>query len=205
MLTRRLLIATFGGVTVAAPAQGIAQNAWGRAGEQAVALVKVTTDQLVAIVSSEEPPHQKRRRLKEVFEAYVDVDDIARFCIGRYWRLATPDQRRVYMTLFPDLLMTAITSHFSEYKGVRVIMGPVRTSADTEIVITTIERPNKPLTQIEWVIAASTGRPRIIDLLSQGTSLRLTEGADFTAYLSRHEHNVDEFIGAMRQQIARNQ
>jgi phospholipid transport system substrate-binding protein len=183
---------------------GSVQTARAQPAEQAVTFVKRTSDQLVAIVNSDGSPQEKRRRLQAVIDSTVDVDDIARFCLGRFWRLATPDQQLEYMPLFHDLLVTEIAGHLGEYQGVRVTMGLARASSDTEIVITTVERPNNPPLQIDWVVATNTGGPRIVDLLAQGTSLRLTKSADFTAYLARHQYNIHELVEGMRQRIAQN-
>ena len=108
------------------------------------------------------------------------------------------------MALFPDFLVTKIADHLGEYQGVRVAMGLARTSEDTEIVITTVERPNNSASRVDWVVGTTTGAPKIIDLLADGTSLRLTQSADLTSYLSRHQYNIHELIEGMRQQIARN-
>jgi phospholipid transport system substrate-binding protein len=183
---------------------GLVRHAWAQPGETAVAFVKSTSDQLVAIANGPGSLREKRRRLQSVIDSTVDVDDIARFCLGRFWRIATPDQQKEYMILFHDLLVTEIVAHLGEYRGVRVTMGLARASADTEIVITIVERPNNPVTQVDWVVATNTGWPKIIDLLAEGTSMRLTHSADFTAYLARHQYNIHELVEGMRQRIARN-
>lgn len=145
---------------------GPARHAWAQAGDQAVTFVKSTSDRLVAIVNSEGSLDEKQRRLQAVVESAVDVDDIARFCLGRFWRIATPDQQKQYMVLFHDLLVTEIASHLGEYQGVRVTMGLARASVDTEIVITMVDRPNNPTTQVDWVVSTTTGSPKIVDLLA---------------------------------------
>jgi phospholipid transport system substrate-binding protein len=81
-------------------------------------------------------------------------------------------------------------------------MGLARAAVDTEIVITTIDRPNNRPYQIDWVVTTSTGKPQIVDLLAGGTSLRLTQSSDFAAYLARHQYNIHELIEGMRQLIA---
>ena len=184
---------------------GMFRCAWAQSGPKAVAFVKSMTDRLVAIVNSAGSPQEKRRRLQEVIDSTVDNDDIARFCLGRFWHIATPDQQAQFMTLFHDLLVTKIASHLGEYRGVRVTMGLARASADTEIVITIIERPNNPATQVDWVVATNTGSPKIVDVLAQGISLRLTQSSDFTAYLARHQYNIHELVEGMRQLVAQNQ
>ena len=160
MLTRRVAITMFGTTTFLVTPPGLVRYAWAQAGDRAIAFVKGTSDQLVAIVNSADPPQQKRRRLKEVIDSTVDVDDIARFCLGRFWRIATPDQQHDYMALFPDLLVTEIASHLGEYQGVRVTMGLARASEDTEIVITTVERPDNPTTQDRLGCRHKHGQPQ---------------------------------------------
>jgi phospholipid transport system substrate-binding protein len=108
------------------------------------------------------------------------------------------------MDLFHELLVTEIGGHLGEYRGVRVTMGLARASEDTEIVITRVDRPQNPETQVDWVVATTTGSPKIVDLLAEGTSLRLTQSADFTAYLARHQYNVHELVEGMRQQLVQN-
>jgi len=172
------------------------------AGDRAVAFVLGTSSQLVAIVNSMDPPAEKRRRLTQAIDATVDVGDIARFCLGRFWRLATPDQRQDYLLLFHDLLVTKIAGHLGEYRGVRVTVGLARATPDTEIVVTRVEQPESQETQVDWVVSTASGNPKIIDLLAEGTSLRLTEASDLTAYLARHQYNIHELNEGIRQLIA---
>jgi phospholipid transport system substrate-binding protein len=173
-------------------------------GDQAIAFVKSTTEQLVAIVNAVSSPQEKRRRLREVLDAVVDHDDIARFCLGRFWRIATPDQQKQYMTLFYDLLAAQIAGHLGEYQGVHVTMGLARTFEDTEIVITTVERPKESDVRVDWVVSTGTGTPKIVDLIAEGTSMRITQASDFTAFLARHQYNVQDLIAAMRQKSGQN-
>jgi hypothetical protein len=56
----------------------------------ALAIVKSTSEQLVAIVKSADSSPDKRQKQQQAIDATVDVDDIAHFCIGRLGRLATP-------------------------------------------------------------------------------------------------------------------
>jgi phospholipid transport system substrate-binding protein len=188
------------GALITAPQ--LVHRAWAQLPQQAVSFVKSTVSQLVTIVNSTDAPQQKRRRLQQVIDATVDVNDIARLCLGRFWRIATPEEQKQYLGLFGDLLVTRIAGHLGEYQGVRVSMGLARAAEDTEIVITTVERPNNPTYQVDWVVSTSTGNPKIIDLLAGGTSLRLTQSSDFAAYLSRHQYNIHELIEGMRQLIA---
>jgi phospholipid transport system substrate-binding protein len=204
MLTRRTALTMTAAVLLLATSPGLLRSARAQAGPRAVSFIKATSDQLVAITNSAASPREKRRRLQEVIDGTVDVDDIAHFCLGRFWPIATPDQQTQYMALFHELLVTKIASHLGEYQGVRVTMGLARTSEETEIVITQVARPENPPMQVDWVVSTTTGSPKIVDLLAGGTSLRLTQSADFTSYLAHHKYNVQDLIEGMRQLVARN-
>ena len=204
MLTRRVAMITLGASSVPLSLPGGIRRAAAQPAEQAVAFVKSTSDRLVAIADSAAAPTEKRRRLEQVIDATVDVAGIGLFCLGRFWRLATPDERKQYMALFHDLLVTEIAGHLGEYKGVQVTMGLARAAADTEIVITIVERPGTQTMQVDWVISTSTGHPQIVDLLAEGTSMRLTQSSDFAAYLAHHQYNIHELLEGMRQLVAQN-
>lgn len=70
--------------------------------------------------------------------------------------------------------------------------------------MTTVMRPNNPPANVAWVVGNGGGNPKIIDVIAEGTSMRLTQRSDYSAYLSRHNNNVQELIDAMRQQVAQN-
>jgi phospholipid transport system substrate-binding protein len=180
------------------------QRAWAQAGERALAFIKSTTDQLAAVASSANSVPEKRRRLRAILDATVDHDEIARYCLGRFWRIATPDQQKQYMALFYDLLAAEITGHLGEYGGVRITMGLARTFEDTEIVTTMVERPNAPVMRVDWVVSTTTGTPQIVDLIAEGTSMRITQASDFTSYLAHHEYNIQGLIELMRQKSEQN-
>jgi phospholipid transport system substrate-binding protein len=153
MLPRRSATAMVQATCVLMAAPRWTGAAWAQPAPRAVDFVQRVTEQLVAIVNSPGSPQEKRHSLQQVIEATVDVDDIAQFCLGRFWRIATPEQRHEYLSLFGDLLVTKIAAHLGEYHGVKVTMGLTRAAQDTEIVITNIERPNNPTYQVDWVIS----------------------------------------------------
>jgi phospholipid transport system substrate-binding protein len=56
--------------------------------------------------------------------------------------------------------------------------------------------------QVDWVVSTASGQPKIVDLLAEGTSIRLTQSSDFTSFLSRHQYNIHELLEGMRQLVA---
>ena len=204
MPTRRMTMTMIGAAAFFVTPPLPVRNAWAQPGEQAIGFIKSTADRLVAIVNAARSPQEKRRGLRDVLDAVVDLDDISRFCLGRFWRIATPDQQKQYTVLFHDLLVAQIFGHLGEYQGVRVTMGLARAFQDTEIVITTVARPGTPANRVDWVVTSTSAAPKIVDLIAEGISLRITQASDFATYLARHQYNVQDLIEAMRQKSAQN-
>jgi phospholipid transport system substrate-binding protein len=171
--------------------------------EKAAAFVKATGDKLVAVVNGPGTASAKRTQMTQIISSDVDVDGIGRFCMGRYWRQATAEQQKQYLALFHEVLVTNITSKLGEYKGVTFTMGRSRTQDEDAVVSTTVVRPNNAPTAVDWVIAnPSSASPKIIDVVAEGTSLRLTQRQDYASYLSHNNNNIDALITAMKNQVS---
>jgi phospholipid transport system substrate-binding protein len=194
VLTAASLLAAIG--RLVRPAQ--AQSADGRASS----FVKNIGDRLVAVVNGQESDREKRAKLTAIIDGAVDVDGVARFCLGRFWRNASAEQQQRYTELFHQVLVNNITAKLGEYRGVRFVMGRTQQHDDNTVVSTVVERPNNPPTNVDWIIGNDASNPKIIDVIAEGTSLRLTQRQDYASYLSRNNNNIDALINAMRQQVA---
>ena len=171
--------------------------------ERASAFVKQMGDRLTAVVNGPGGLAEKRRALAQILDGAVDVDGVAKFCLGRFWRTASAEQQARYLAAFRDVLTANISSRLGEYKGVRLTVVRGRPQEQDALVTTTVERPNSPPTAVDWLIGQPAANPKIIDVVAEGTSLRLTQRQDYAAFLSRNNNDVGALIAAMQQQAAR--
>jgi phospholipid transport system substrate-binding protein len=65
-----------------------------------------------------------------------------------------------------------------------------------------VERPSNPPTNVDWIVSNPSSDPKVIDVVAEGTSLRLTQRQDYASYLTHNNNNIDALINAMRQQVA---
>jgi phospholipid transport system substrate-binding protein len=206
MLTRRksiTLIATLpAGVALPAilPRPALASPA----GERAVAFIKETGAKLVAAIDAAGPIEQRRQVFGSIIDANIDVDGVARFCLGRFWRTATPAQQQQYLKLFRDMLVVNISVKLGDYRGVTFDVGSVQDRDTGEVVATVVKRPNNPPANLQWLVANATTDPKIIDLIAEGTSLRLTERDDYASFLSQHGNSLDALLEGLRKQASQN-
>ncbi len=198
---RRLLLIAAAAVTGA--------SALGRAQAQQVDINRATTfiqqtgEELVqAINTPGAPVAQRRERVAQILRRAVDVDGVGRFILGRWWRNASPDQQQEYLQLFEQVLIRNLSARFGEYQGVRFALGrtQVRTEEDA-LVNTVVERPGSPPFGLDWRVAEVNGQPRVVDVIAEGTSLRLTTRSEYSSVISRNGGNVGALLTAMRQQI----
>ena len=196
MITRR------NSLTLAAFAALLPFSARAQGTERASAFVKDVGDKLVAVVNAPGSLAVKRTQMAHIIDTAVDVDGIGKFCLGRYWRQATPEQKKQYLTLFHEVLVTSITAKLGEYQGVTFTMGRGKPQDEEAVVTTTVVRPNSPPTTVDWIISNPASNPKIIDVVAEGTSLRLTQRSDYASYLSHNNGTIDALIAAMKNQIS---
>ena len=157
--------------------------------------------ELTAIVNGPQPSAQKKAALGPVIDRNVDVAKIARFCLGRFWSTATPAQQAQYTTLFHQVLLNNISGHLGEYRGVSYTMGGETPQGTNILVAMTIDRPNAPAANVQWVVESNGGTPKVVDVVAEGTSMRLTNRSDYASYLSRHGNSISALLSALQQQL----
>jgi phospholipid transport system substrate-binding protein len=155
---------------------------------------------LMETINGTETAPAKTASLEKIIETNVDTASVARFCIGRFWRIATADQQKDYMALFHQVLVKNITGRVGDYQGVLIATNRAAAREDGIAVTTTVTRPNNAPNRVDWLVTDEGGKPQVIDVIAEGTSLRLTQRNDYLAFLSRNNGNVQTLIDALRQQ-----
>lgn len=206
MLPRRRLLA---GLAAWLPAAHAARAAMPGDASWAAAFIRKVGADIAAIVAAPASPAVRRQRLEQLIDRVVDVPGAARFCLGRYWRLASPPQQRAYVELFRAVLMRAVLGRINNEQqsggqhadaALRVQVERPEPRPDGIEVPTLIQRRGIPDVTVTWVVNTDARDPRIIDVIAAGISLRITIRADHAAFLQRHNANVDALLQALRAQ-----
>jgi phospholipid transport system substrate-binding protein len=195
MLNRRHLLAL-----IVACAPRLAAGA--SAADGATAFIKTTGDKLVAVVNGAHSQQQRIQQLAPIIDSAVDVDGVARFCLGRFWNNATPQEQKQYLQLFREVLVGSISVKLGDYRGVSFSIGRTQPQPEGVMVLTTITRPNNPPTSLQWLVKDPSTNPQIIDLVAEGTSLRITQREDYSSFLAQHGFKIASLLDAMRHQIS---
>jgi phospholipid transport system substrate-binding protein len=169
---------------------------------EAGAFMQQTGDLLVQIVNGPGSAAQKATELRNVIDQRVDVDGIAKFVLGRFWRVATARQQEEYLNLFRRVLVISVDSKLGEYKGVSFTMGRTTPTEGGQLVNTVIKRPGQAPANVEWLIQDVKGPPKITDVVAEGTSLRLTQRADYASFIVHNNDNIQALLDAMKKQVS---
>ncbi|MBB3882896.1 MlaC/ttg2D family ABC transporter substrate-binding protein [Acetobacter oeni] len=171
------------------------------AAESATDFVRHLGTQLVGIVNSDLSSSEKKQKVLPLLQSDVDVDAIGRFCLGRYWRMATPEQQATYLKLFHQILVNAITDKLGDYRGVSFTIGSTTPSGEDQAVDAILHRPQQADANMQWIVSTAGGSPKVVDVIGEGASLRLTQRQDYASYIQRTGGKVDTLLSALQRQL----
>ena len=77
-------------------------------------------------------------------------------------------------------------------------MGRAQPADGGMLINTTVTRPGAAPSKVDWLVSPAL---KLIDLIAEGTSLRLTQRSDYSSFLSSHSNDVQALLDAMRKQI----
>ena len=172
---------------------------------RAAAFIQAAGDELVAAINSPGLGAAARQeRVAVILRRSVDIEAVGRFVLGRFWRVATPAEQQEYLRLFEMSLIRNLAGRFGEYQGVRFALGRSQSRTEDDALVSTIvTRPGSNPFNLDWRVSEAGGQPKIVDLIAEGTSLRLTQRSEYASVIQRGGGQVAALLTAMRAQAAR--
>ena len=146
---------------------------------------------------------QRRDKVASILRNAIDIEGTGRFILGRYVRQASPAELQDYLKLFDEIIIRNLSSRFGEYRGVKFSLGRSQQRTEEDALVSTqVERPNTAAFTLDWRVADINGHPKVVDVIAEGTSLRLTTRSEYAAVIQRNGGRVAALLDAMRGQIA---
>jgi phospholipid transport system substrate-binding protein len=145
---------------------------------------------------------QRRDRVASILRNAIDIEGTGRFILGRHVRQASPAELQDYLKLFDEIIIRNLSARFGEYRGVKFSLGRSQQRTEEDALVSTlVERPNTAPFTLDWRVAEINGQPRVVDVIAEGTSLRLTTRSEYSAVIQRNGGRVAALLDAMRGQI----
>jgi phospholipid transport system substrate-binding protein len=142
------------------------------------ALIRSTVDEVLAIVKQDKDIQAgNKKKVNELVDAKVlphfNFTHMTRLAVGKNWRNATPEQKKVLEIEFRNLLVRTYTTAFTTYKDQEVEVKPLKMANDaTEVTVKTfILNKGKPPLPVNYDMEKTTSDWKVYDLSIEGVSL----------------------------------
>jgi phospholipid transport system substrate-binding protein len=178
---------------LAAPPRAAAQA-------DAVAFINNLGVQAIQVLGPSVSPAARVQRFRELFSAYFDLPEISRFVLGRYWRIATPEQQQQFQGLLREYLAQAYAGRLAEYAGEKFQALNAQPQGDETVVFSEITRNDGSKIRIEWHLA-NQGGWKITDAYVAGVSMAVTERDEFASVIQQGGGQVQYLLDRLRQKV----
>jgi phospholipid transport system substrate-binding protein len=159
-------------------------------------------DAIGALTGSSLSTADRESRFDTLLKANFDMPGISKFVLGRYWKIATPDQQTEFQSLLEKLLTQSYAKAFAQYSGQKFTVQGTRSNDDgSTIVNSTILQPNGDVIRLDWRVEDVAGKTLITDLFVEGVSLRTTHRSDFASAIQSNGGTVKGLLDALRQKV----
>ena len=160
-------------------------------------------DRAAELRNDKTDPAIRRARFRQLFHEDFDGSSIARFVLGRYWRSASEQEQREFVTLFEGYVAYVYTTRLGNFGAGTFNIRGSRSNGDGVIVSTDVisAGSTSPL-RIDWRLVNNNGVYKINDVIVEGVSMAVTQRSEFAAILQRNGGQVRSLISLMREKTA---
>lgn len=163
----------------------------------------VTQQGIEELINSNVSEAEKNARFTKLFNQDLDLDFIGKFVLGRYWRTATPQQRKDFIDVYRKLNIQTWSARFDEFKGKHFEFLGTETSksADQIFVNTQVPMEEGAPAQVKWRVKETNGQMRIVDIIIENVSLAQTSRSEYTSYIQKSPNGIDGLIADLRSKL----
>lgn len=143
----------------------------------------------------------KKTAFRKLLNDSFDMDTIARFSLGTYWRSASSPQQKEYMKLFNDMIVKVYSKRFADYKGQSFEVQSSRVESAKDSVVTSFIVPTDgPKVKVDWRVRKKDKGYKVVDVVVEGVSMAQTQRADFASVIQRGGGDVSVLINHLKAQ-----
>lgn len=148
---------------------------------------------------------ERAERARKILEANFAGRDLARFVLGRYWRVASEQQRERFMTLLREVALTRFLPTFQHLSMDQVTIE--RAIADPQAqgvarVITRVDVPDRAPVKLAWRVRPSDdGSYEIVDIMAEGVSMAITLRSEYASVIEQNGGQVEALLTRLESRL----
>jgi phospholipid transport system substrate-binding protein len=141
---------------------------------------------IVQVLQANIAKQEKADRFRTLFKQFFDIPAIARFTLGRFWKVAQPDEQAKFLTAFEDVIVYTWTRRFSEYNGQTLqVQSTAPDGDDGALVSSTIVGKDIQPIAVAWRLRKREDGWRVVDIIVEGVSMALTYRQEYATILNQ--------------------
>ncbi len=166
---------------------------------------KVTAQGIEEIINSNVSLAEKDARFAKLFNEYLDLNFIGRFVLGRYWKSATPTQRKDFIDVYRELNIKTWSKRFDEFKGKKFVFnGTSPSNSNNQIFVnTTVPMEQGAPAKVVWRVKDTNGQLKVVDIIIENVSLAITARNEYSSYIKKSPNGIDGLIADLRKKAGR--
>jgi len=156
------------------------------------ALVKRTTDEILAIVKADKElasgnPAKVVALAEEKVLPHFDFERMTRLAVGRNWAQASDAQKQALIKEFRTLLVRTYSSSIAQYRNQTIEVKPAKMGAqDKDVVVrTAVIQQGGPPIPIDYSMEKMDGGWKVYDVVIDGASLVTTYRGTFNDQIQK--------------------
>lgn len=177
--------------------------------QEASVQVEKTIAQMIEVIDR----HKQQTPLDEaqlandievIVDRDVDFQYIANWVMGKYYRQATPEQRRQFAQVFKQTMIRTYTKSLLEFDiaNYQIVAPNARSpQPDKQIVsVNVASHKGEVYTLVNYMVEKS-GQWKLVNVMINGINLRITFKNQFADMMQRHQYDIAAVINNWQAQV----
>jgi phospholipid transport system substrate-binding protein len=131
---------------------------------------------------------------------HVDTERMARYVVGRHWRVATDEQKKAFSEQFTLTIMRSYSQSLLKLNIEKVDVATALPDGDNRVIVPTkVKQANGTTSEVSYRVfkEAQTGHWLVYDIVVEGVSLLLNFRQSYSADIEKN--GLDQVILAMQE------
>jgi len=140
----------------------------------------------------------REARFRRFLNDHFDMPGMSKFVLGRYWRMATPQERAEFQQLFEDFIVHSYSARLVDYRGAIIVSGSSKDASSSFIVHSKIDTPASEDIRVDWRVRSNGDSFVIVDIIVEGVSMAVTQRSQFASVIQSRGGKVANLLEALR-------
>jgi phospholipid transport system substrate-binding protein len=145
-------------------------------------------------------------KVASLFDLYFDLPTIARFSVGRYWRVATTSEKAAYQKVMREVIVGTVARNFGQLSGLKFTTLGSKAKGNQLVLVDGVFTSNdksRPTVSVAWrVLTRDIASPRILDVEIENISMVVTQRQENVSIIRQNKGKFSPLIDAMQQRSA---